>query len=277
MVYCLARRAASSIPFIKGTTNMFSRIGRVLVAAALVAAGLAVASLTNTSSAGAANTAVTVSCPAGGSALSVNNGDTVTVTVGTGCTQVLLNMNGSGGTATANGFPLTPGSPVGVAQGDTVIYTAPNSGAGNDSLIFMVNFAPSSNLYIAFPPPTGSIVDQGNGSMVITYTGDILVMLFASGTTCPQTYTGQPTPRYFLDPTMNGPAALGASPATVSAGTNAMGPSGPSAVGIVAGTYQACMYFSGNNATTLHQSLSVTLGSPTPTPSNDPVVPVPAG
>lgn len=259
---------------------MFSRFGRVLAAAALVAAGLAVTSLTNTSNAGAANTAVTVNCsPTGSSLASVNNGDTITATVGTGCTHVLLNMSGGGGTATANGFPLTPGSPIGVAPGDTVIYTAPNSGSGNDSILFMVSFNPASTLYISFPPPTGSMVDQGNGSMVITYTGDIVTMLFDSGTTCPQIYTGQTPARYFLDPTINGPAALGASPVTVSAGTNAMGPMGPSAVPIPAGNYQACLYFALTGGTTLQQSMAVTLGtpSPSPTPNNDPVVPTYAG
>lgn len=268
MVYCEADIKCQLHPSSK-EQQMLSRIGRVFAAAALIISGVAIASVTSNSVAGAANTSITVDCsPTANTPVAVNNGDTVTITVGTGCAQVLLDMFGSGGTATAGGFPLSAGAPVGVAPGDTVVYTAPNSGDGQDGITFLVGGAPSSRVIISFPPPTGSMVDQGNGSMVVTYTGEVLVILFPNGTTCPSPYQGQ-TASYYLDSNIGGASAMAASPATITAGTNAMGPMGPQAIPIAANIYEACLYFQGNATTTLQQALTVTLGQVTPSPDPD--------
>ena len=267
---------------------MFRTLGRFAAAAALVASSATVATVLSTSTAGAANTAITANCPNLTQPQAINNGDTVTFTVGTGCTEVVIGQPSAGGILTVNGgSALTPGNPVAVNQGDTVVYTAPVGGAGSDSVMFLVSYTPSTTFPIEFPVPaprSDSLTDNGNGSMTITYepvagAGSVWVSLFPSGTTCAALSSSTVGRLYVLAPNMPY-NPLGASPVVIAAGSGAMTGVMPYAeTTITAGSYEACMYYSGGNQGTLEQSLSITLSAVTPTTSTtttasaDPVAP----
>ena len=270
---------------------MIRTFGRIAAAIALLLATVAVATVATNSAAGAANTNETANCSATGSSLTINNSDTITFTMGSGCGAVIL-MSGLGtqGTATALGFPLSTGAPSGgLVLGDTVVFTAPGSGSGNMSIGFMANAQspPAITYNLAYPTPAprnDTLVDNGDGSMTVTYSpatqpASVWVSLFPSGTTCSP--GGVPTGRLYL----LGPAIpsnpFTSSPAVVSAGTGAMTGTQPyGATTIAAGSYQACMYYNSGQQTVLEQSLAVTLGVVTPTttaPAGDPVAPAFAG
>lgn len=260
-----------------------TRIGRFLAAATLAVAATAVFA---GSPAGAANTNLSVNCSTSNYSQSIGNSDTLTITItGSGCNGfIILDNPGSGaqGTATLNGFGLTAGNPIGVTGGDTVVYTAPASGAGVDSFTIVSSLQPItivSSISITFPVPTprtgDSMVDNGNGSMTITFAAltnsqTISVNFYPSGTTCPT--NGVPTGRLFLLSSSSQAPVQMTSPAVISAGSPAIvvANGNPSVTTIAAGSYQACMnYFSGSSAPVLVQSLAVTLGEVTP----DPVAP----
>lgn len=267
----------------------FRSIRRVAAAAALVAGGVAVATVAPTMVASATNTAITANCPSTTAPSTINNSDTITFTVGSGCQQVMIGM-GALGSAVVNGtFTLNPGAPIGVSPGDTVVYTAPSTGSSTDQMYFLVSTNPSAVYDIHFPIPTppaprvgDSLTDNHDGSVTITYeptTGmqSFFVNMWASGTTCPSSppFTNR---LYVLSP--SAPTPLAASPAVVMAGTAAsLGVSPYSATTIAAGSYQMCMYFSSGQGVQLEQSLAVTLGSvsPTTTTPGTPVTPTITG
>lgn len=268
---------------------MFRTFGRIAAAAALVASSATITTFAATAPVGAANTNVNVSCSVDPADQTIDNNDTVTITIGTGCTQVVLG-NPALGTMTVNGFPTTPGNPVGVAQGDTVIYTAPASGSGIDFIFFMVNFNPAQNMAITFPPApprSDSLTDNGDGSMTIAYSAlsgpeAIWVAMYASGTTCPGTPPQPATGRlYVLAP--NTPYnPIGASPVVVTGDFPAMTGVAPyAATTMPAGSYEACMYYSsGQSPASLQSSLAITLTSgttPTTTTPSTPVTPTITG
>jgi hypothetical protein len=259
--------------------NGFSRLGRLAAAAVLVASGATVALTAN---AGAADTPITIDCAQQQTSATINNSDTLTVTIsGSGCGFVIFDNFGPGlyGTATLNNVALTAGNPVAAANGAVLVYTAPASGGGSNSFSFWPNLGsppPVAFLNIAFPLPSGSIVDNGNGTATATYTGDVDLYLLTAGSTCPDPHSGNLNSVYILS-TQNPPQqALAASPALIQVGTPAMtsGPPTP----VAAGTYQACMYPSGP-AGALLSGLEVNIGqvAPTTTAGTDPVVPVFAG
>ncbi len=130
---------------------------------------------------------------------------------------------------------------------------------------------------------TGSLVDNGDGTATLTYSGststDFIVLLgLPSGTTCTAAST-PPGATFFLTSSPSTP-----SPITIQTGTSAnslsVNPPGP--VTVAAGTYNLCVhnYISQLCAATVLQQLEVTIGSVAPTttttttaPAADPVAP----
>jgi len=264
--------------------SLSSRLGRLAAAAALVASGVVISTVATTVPSGAADTAVTLNCGDPSSGQEIGNSDTVTITVGTGCAYVVLDTDGDGGTLSVNGGPdLTAGNPVAVSQGDTVLFTAPASGRGRDVVLFLDGGqVPSTRIYVAFPLSSGSMVDNGDGSMTFTYAGSVVVFLLPEGSTCTSTLTGPQGELYILDgvaPVQSG--GVGPSPAIISAGTEVISGSGPGPVPIEAGIYEACMYFYGVMNAPLRQSLTIGLGEIVPTTTttaaDDPVTPAYTG
>ena len=257
----------------------FSRLGRLAAAVVLVASGATVAL---TSTAGAANTNLTIDCVQQYTNVSVGNSDTVTITIsGSNCGFIVLNNPGSGplGTATLNNFSLTAGNPMGVSDGDVVVYTAPSSGSGQDGFVFLANLQaqPGAQVNISFPPVTGSIVDNGDGTATVTYSGTVVLFLMQPGATCPPSLFGPPNGvAYFADSAVGSPAPLPASPAAISTSSMMDPPgSGSGLQPVAAGTYPACLLDIMGG--TLITSGSVTLGSAAPTTTTtagtDPVAP----
>ena len=117
---------------------------------------------------------------------------------------------------------------------------------------------------------TGSMVDNGDGSMTVTWTASapdsVLINFYPSGATCPQFAdginvsfnieggTGVPVPK------------LGASPTLLSAGSSVRGGLPPASMQIPAGPRMACLYGrDGQNPAPLLQSLSITFAAVAPT------------
>ena len=275
-----------------------SRLGRLAAAAVLVASGATVAL---TSTATAANTAISYDCVTQYTYLDVNNSDTLTITItaNTGCGFIILNNppGGALGTATLNGSPLTAGNPIATSNSDVIVYTAPASGNGQDGFVFLPNLQsqPGPQINITFPAPAprnDTLVDNGDGSMTVTFDPvvgmqEVYLNIYPSGTTCSS--NGNPLGRLYVLSTSPMLPEQMASPATIAAGSTAFiaasGP--PTETTIAAGSYEACLYFnSGTAGTELVQSLAVTLAEVTPTtstttspestttsPAGDPVVP----
>lgn len=262
--------------------NRISRLGRLAAAAVLVASAATVAL---TAPAGAANTPTTIDCSVQNTTETINNSDTLTVTIsGSACGFVIYDNFGPGlyGTATLNSFALTAGNPSAVANGDVLVYTAPASGAGSNSFSFWPNLSsppPIAYLSINFPLPSGSIVDNGDGTATATYSGDVLIYLLTAGSTCPDPNTVGGAYQYVLSGQNPPQAALAASPALIQAGTMAM--TSVRATAIAAGTYQACMYAGSGPSSALLTGLEVNLGQVAPTSTttggSDQVVPAFAG
>lgn len=263
---------------------MFRTLGRIAAAVALLLATVAIATVATNSTAGAANTNVTANCSTAPAIQTINNSDTLTITVGAGCNAVILTASG-GGSAVWTQAPLTlqQGSPIGgLSQGYTIVYTAPASGSGSAAIGFMANAQspPAITFTINFPasaPRNDSLTDNGNGSMTITYdptspNENMWVSIFPSGTTC-ASVPASPTGRvYVLTP--DAPySPIGASPVVVAAGSPAMTGVSPGSATIAAGSYQACMYFSLNGQGTLVQALPITFSEVAPTPTPDPIAP----
>jgi hypothetical protein len=272
--------------------SRLSRLSRIAAAGALVVSAVAVFSV---GSAGAANTEIQQDCSSGGvQTAGVANSDTVTVTIGAGsCLSATLDVNGTSATAALNNSPMTDGTPANVASGDSIVVTVPANGQGTVYVRFADTNAnvPVVMIDFGYPPVTGSMVDNGNGSMTITYSGTglinndhITVLLYPADHTC--ALGDQTEPLFILDPDMPG-IPLAASPAVVTAGTmagvfNQQGP--PSAAAITAGSYQACMILQTGNNQSLAQSMAITLGAVAPTTTTtttaagaDPVTPAFAG
>lgn len=279
---------------------MFRTFGRIAAAVALLVATVAIATVATNSTAGAANTAVTANCSASASPQTINNSDTITFTIGTGCGAVIL-MSGSGSAGSAvwtqMSMTLQTGTPIGgLSQGNTVVFTAPASGSGSMSMGFMANAQspPAITFNISYPipaPRNDSLTDNGDGSMTVTYSPvvapeTVSLNLFAPGTTCDP--SGNPVNRLFGISKFSslGLPVLAPSPAVLSAGSPMRSgwANTTAASTLVAGSYQACLYyFDGITSSVLVQSLAVTIGSVTPTtapsgdPAGDPVAPAFAG
>ena len=257
----------------------FRSVSRLIAATTLIISGVAVATVTSTVPAGAVNGALTFNCGTGYSNAAVANGATVTVTVGTSCTGFLFGgINGTApqGSATLNGSYVPPSQLITVAQGNTIVFTAPASGSGVDALTFMAGQNPGNGVVISYPVPTGSLTDNGNGTMTVTYSGSIVGFLLPSGSVCAAFLTVRPNNfNYILAPDAPPGGQLAASPAVIAVGTPLMGMGDPTPVPVTAGAYEACLYESVGPGGQLLSSLAVTIGTVTPTtaPSGDPVAP----
>ena len=240
----------------------FRRLGRMLAAASLITASAGVLAA---SPAGATNTPLTIDCATQYMNTTIGNSDTITITIsGSNCHFAILlgTMGPALGTATLNGSPMTSGTPIGVANGDVIIYTAPASGSGNEVIGFPPNSSspPAAQLSISFPPTTGSMVDNGDGTMTVTYSGtNMFVMFLTGGSSCPTLQNG-PTPGAIGSFGPNGPHAIGASPAIIQVGTSSMQGSA-----LAAGNYEACLYLDPGIGHSAAQSLAVTIGQVAPT------------
>ena len=252
---------------------MFRTFGRIAAAASLLFATVAITTVASSSTAGAANTNVTADCTATGSMETINNNDTLTIDVGAGCGAVIV-MDNAGGTTRWEQMSMyvSQGSPQGgLQQGSTITYTAPASGSGSAAIGFMANAqsAPAITFSVSFPAPSGTIVDNADGTVTATYTGNINLFLVSAGTTCASTFVpfGPGIIQYILSDQVLSEAALAASPALIEAGTLAMTGTGPTPTPIAAGTYQACMYpvMNGPSSASLLASSEVTIGQVAPT------------
>ena len=118
---------------------------------------------------------------------------------------------------------------------------------------------------------TGSMVDNGDGSMTVTWTasapGDsVLINFYPSGTTCPQQADGINVSFNIAGGTGSPIPALGASPALLSAGSSVRGGLPPASMQIPAGPRVACLYGrDAQNLAPLLQSLSITFAAVAPT------------
>ena len=252
----------------------FRFLGRMVVAATLVAASAGVLAATP---AGAANTNLTEDCSTPNQGATINNSDTLTISIsGSNCGFAILMgfMGPAVGSATLNGSPMTSNAMYGVADGDVIVYTAPASGSGSDVMGFSPSLMspPNVQISISFPPTTGSMVDNGDGTMTVTFSGpNMFVMFLSAGSSCPTLQNG-PTPGAIGSFGPNGPHALGASPALIQVGTSSMQGSA-----LAAGNYQACLYLDPSVGDSAAQSLAVTIGQVAPTTTTtaggDPVTP----
>ena len=269
--------------------NRISRLGRLAAVAVLVASGATVAL---TSTATAANTQINYDCLAQYTSESVENSDTVTITMTTSSCQwvVFIPQSGTSGTATLNSAPMTPGIPVALSIGNVIVYTAPASGSGMDQIGFPPNAqaSPAQQINITFPAPAprnDTLVDNGDGSMTVTFDPmqvpqSVFINIFPSGTTCSP--FANPVGRLYVLTSSNAVPTPMTSPTTIAAGSPAYTFAGmiPTSTTIAAGAYQACFYFiQSSGAPDLVESLAITLAEVTPTtstttsPAGDPVVP----
>ncbi|MEI7624309.1 MAG: hypothetical protein WCJ88_12195, partial [Actinomycetes bacterium] len=135
-----------------------------------------------------------------------------------------------------------------------------------------------------YNPPTASLVDNGNGTMTLTWSADgdfsqfVYLLVLSEATTCPADPSGatQTVTGFGLQSTSSGfGPQLPPSPAIIGAGTDAFVfpftyvpgqttlPTGP----ITAGQYLACAYTVGEGDPVLAQSLSIGLGIEPATPA----------
>ena len=116
---------------------------------------------------------------------------------------------------------------------------------------------------------TGSMVDNGDGSMTVTWTASapdsVLINFYPSGATCPQFADGINVSFNISGGTGSNPA-LGASPTMLSAGSSVWGGPPPAPMQIPAGPRMACLYGrDGQNIAPLLQSLPITFAAVAPT------------
>ena len=125
---------------------------------------------------------------------------------------------------------------------------------------------------------TASMVDNGNGSITVTYSGnvagpsgyDVFLTFMTQGSTCPAMPFTQYTYVLSANPVGGSSPNMAASPATVTSGTLVMGSSGPQGIALPAGLYQACLYTNIIQTSTFSSagSLAVTIGNPVVTTSS---------
>ena len=119
---------------------------------------------------------------------------------------------------------------------------------------------------------TGSMVDNGDGSMTVTWTASaptdsVLINFYPSGTTCPQIADGINVSFSIEGGTgVSAVPKLGASPTLLSAGSSVRGGLPPASMQIPAGPRMACLYGrDGQNLAPLLQSLPITFAAVAPT------------
>ena len=252
------------------------RISRILPPLSIVVLVVVLAGFFGVSSAGATSTNFTVDC------LSSNrfhpniaNGDTVTWTVvGSACGHANFGLNSTPGhifgTLTVDGTPVAPGGWLTVSPGSIVVYTAPPSGSDYDYIYFSTTGPLGEEFTVSFPLVSGSFVDNGNGTVTVTYVGTVLMAALPEGSVCP----AQSVLNNFymvLDTFRGNESPVGAtSPYTQGADPNR----------VPAGVYQGCLYYQ-LVSDTAAQSGPIYIGVPAPTTtttaSADPIRPTFAG
>lgn len=257
----------------------FQSLRRLLAAATLILSGVAVVSVASMAPAGAVNETLTFNCGTGYASASLSNSATLTVTVGTACTGfTFAGLNGASpqGTAALNGNPVVASQFTNVVQGNTIVYTAPASGSGEVALTFSAGQSPGDGIVISFPQPTGSLTDNGNGTMTVTYAGSVVGFLFPSGSICADPLTDPSKASFVLSPMAPPGGQLAASPAVIAVGTPLLGLVDSTPIPVTAGSYQACLYeTTGGADEPLLSSLAIKLGevAPAPAPTPDPITP----
>jgi hypothetical protein len=238
---------------------------------AVAALVLLVSGLLAIAPAGAAIGPLTVDCLGDTTQdIEIENADTVTWTVGSGCIDVEFSGNAVLGTLTVNGTSVTPNSSVLVSTGDTVVYNAPAMGTGYQRVRFSGQGSNGSTIFVSFPPAQGVFVDNGDGTVTVTYTGAVLMAALPQGSTCPT--SSQLNNFYMVLNTIRGEESpVGAtSPYT----------QGADPTRVPAGVYEGCLYYGyvGENAV---QSGPIYIGVPAPTTTTtagaNPVTPAFAG
>jgi len=213
---------------------------------------------------------------------------------GSSCGAVKFDeISGSGATATADSLALSDGSVTMVNPGALIEVQTPASGYGSITLGFYY----SNNLSVPHHSVTlcygddgaasGSLVDNGNGSVTYTYAGDNgecqnnYISVYPAGTTCPLQAPLQSRIGVLMSTAVNSLGTLGASPAFIAAGTvvTVPGVNFTTATLVAGTTYVLCYYnYDWVNFQTFVQALSVTLQNVAPpTPPASPVAPAYTG
>ena len=131
------------------------------------------------------------------------------------------------------------------------------------------------------------MVDDGNGAITVTYSGtvagssgfDVALGLIPVGRTCPQNDFPDPMGYLvFAGPLNPNDPVLGASPATVTAGSRMYSSIGPSAM-LPAADYVACLYTfdRSQQVIALVSSVSATIGEVAPSTTAAPIATTIAG
>lgn len=206
--------------------------------------------------AGAAVGPLTVDCLSDTrDALEVTNGETVTWTVvGSGCYDVYLGGATILGTLTVDGVPIASGTSALLSPGSTVVYNAPAMGSGYQGVYFSGQGSNGAVFIVSFPPAQASFVDNGNGTVTVTFVGNVLMVALPEGSSCPP--YNQIVSFYRVLNTLRGEEdPVGAtSPYTQGADPNR----------IPAGAYEGCLYYPYlSNAVV--QSGPIYIGQPAPT------------
>ena len=196
----------------------------------------------------------------------------------------------SGVLATMGVDAPVPASPVSVTTA-TMVGPAPLHELGTGSFLFCMYDVVGSNYTSLneangtigiFNLASGSMVDNGNGSLILTYDANsdfgqfVYLFLLSGATTCPT----NPEAAFLSDTTgyafQSGSETLASSPAVITVGTPAIPlpiPEGtfviPELVGVAAGQYLACLMATTADDVALLQSLPVQVAPP-----SEPVVPV---
>ena len=152
-------------------------------------------------------------------------------------------------------------------------------------------FVSAAVLFAASPANamgTGTMIDNGDGSMTVTWavTGQadaVYLLFYPSGGTCPQSPNPVGASFFILGGVNMVGVALGPSPTLLSVGSSVKGGLPPVEMQIPAGSFVACLYGGdGVSLPSLSQSLAITFAVVAPTttttstttaPAADPVAP----
>ena len=128
---------------------------------------------------------------------------------------------------------------------------------------------------------TASVVDNGNGSITVTYAGTggsdhILVVWRDAALTCSSSPAAIQPFLYIVG--TDTPQAIPPSPAVLNAGTNVLGPGSASPMPLPAGNYRVCVYVldyanQANDALVAQVAWNLTPPTTPSTPGNTPQVP----
>lgn len=227
------------------------------------------------SPASAANATFSVDCSTSNRLRpNIANGETVTITVaGNACSSITFSPIPTPGhlfgTLTVDGTPVAPGGGSLVSQGSTVVYTAPGSGSDYDYIYFSGSGPLGEEFAISFPVVSGAFVDNGDGTVTVTFVGAVRMGAFPQGSSCPS--ASQANNYYTVLNTLRAnESPIGATSPYTQAADPARVP---------AGVYEGCLYYPYvTDAVIQSGPIYIGISAPTTTvPSADPVTPAFAG